>query len=268
MCWLRVAPRQLLVAGSTAPAGGAAAPKRNKRGKRSKEKQEERVQRGIQKRLEALQERAEAQYPELVGQASSPRGSASGATRTVVLQEDPKKEGVRLVPNPNRPKKRRAKQTQPKGSIRLKSAAPERQERTERRQFVKAKYSKGKYLIGEGKREWKKHRFHQRRDFVKDLRPFIPRRTVGDWVLEQNLPPDCSSCDERKKKQRPFVLAFASQVARKNRAKAVIPQRTPLLAQCHALKKPETKETQTLSKTAKRRGRGDRGRASACTTSR
>lgn len=195
------------VAGRTAPAG-ATAPKKNKRGTRSKEKQEKRIQKGIQKRLEALQERAEAQYPELVGQASSSRGSASGATRTVVLQEDPKKQTLRLVANPNRPRRRKSKQSQGREPLRLKSAAPKRQERAARNQAVKQRYSQGQYFLGEGRKEWKQRRFHERRNFVKALRPYIPPGTVGDWVLRQNLPPECSSCDEREKK-----LRFADKVS-------------------------------------------------------
>ena len=112
--WQRVAPRHLHpagrpagapVAGRTAPAG-ATAPKKNKRGTRSKEKQEKRIQKGIQKRLEALQERAEAQYPELVGQASSSRGSASGATRTVVLQERSKETDFEIGGKPKQTKEK------------------------------------------------------------------------------------------------------------------------------------------------------------------
>ena len=63
---------------------GKTAPKKNKRGKRSKEKQEERVLKGLHKRQEAQQARAEARFPELLGQGSSTEGQA----RTVVLEGD------------------------------------------------------------------------------------------------------------------------------------------------------------------------------------
>ena len=56
----------------------------NKRGKRSLAKQQKRIDRGIRKRQEAQQNRAEARFPELLG-----RGNSSGdtATRTVVLED-------------------------------------------------------------------------------------------------------------------------------------------------------------------------------------
>ena len=63
---------------------GKTAPKKNKRGKRSKEKQEERVLKGLHKRQEAQQARAEARFPELLGRSSSTEGQA----RTVVLEGD------------------------------------------------------------------------------------------------------------------------------------------------------------------------------------
>ena len=73
---LRVAPRTCFL--------GSTAPKKNKRGKRSKQKQEERVFKGLHKRQEAQQARAEARFPELLGRSNSTEGQA----RTVVLEGD------------------------------------------------------------------------------------------------------------------------------------------------------------------------------------
>ena len=73
---LRVAPRTCFL--------GSTAPKKNKRGKRSKQKQEERVLKGLHKRQEAQQARAEARFPELLGRSNSTEGQA----RTVVLEGD------------------------------------------------------------------------------------------------------------------------------------------------------------------------------------
>ena len=73
---LRVAPRTCFL--------GSTAPKKNKRGKRSKQKQEERVLKGLHKRQEAQQARAEARFPELLGRSNSTEGQA----RAVVLEGD------------------------------------------------------------------------------------------------------------------------------------------------------------------------------------
>ena len=56
----------------------------NKRGKRSLAKQQEQIDRGIRKRQEAQQDRAEARFPELLGRSNS---SGDTATRTVVLED-------------------------------------------------------------------------------------------------------------------------------------------------------------------------------------
>ena len=83
---LRVAPRTCFL--------GSTAPKKNKRGKRSKQKQEERVLKGLHKRQEAQQARAEARFPELLGRSNSTEGQA----RTVVLEGDSVEKPKKTVP--------------------------------------------------------------------------------------------------------------------------------------------------------------------------
>eukprot|EP00435_Cladocopium_sp_Y103_P031257 s1171_g7.t2 len=97
----------------------------------------------------------------------------------------------------------------------LRSAAPSRQKRIAHQQDLKGRYAEGSHHLKEFQKVWKRRRFHERRQFRKDIKKFIPRGSVGNWV-QGHLPPDCSICDEGEKKQRPSVLAFATKVARRH----------------------------------------------------
>ena len=208
---------------------GKTAPKKNKRGKRSKEKQEERVLKGLHKRQEAQQARAEARFPELLGRSSSTEGQA----RTVVLEGDsverPRKRvrrtekrhrGVVLrervagspapvpagstavaagstAPQEKKKRRRRRKTLQGVPRIQLRSVARPRQN-----------LNLAGLKLSSVRRQWDQQSFRERVAAKQQIRRLLPRGTVGESLL--TVPAEaCSSCDERTRKNRPVASAFA-----------------------------------------------------------
>ena len=195
---------------------GSTAPKKNKRGKRSKQKQEERVLKGLHKRQEAQQARAEARFPELLGRSNSTEGQA----RTVVLEGDsvekPKKRvrrterrhrGVVLkervagspapvagstAPQEKKRRRRRRRTLQGVPRIQLRSVSRPRQN-----------LNLAGLALSAAKRQWGQQTFRERFAAKQQIRRLLPRGTVAESLL--TVPEACSSCDERTAKNRPVA---------------------------------------------------------------
>ena len=224
---------------------GKTAPKKkpNKRGKRSKEKTEERIQKGINKRLERQQERVEAQYPELVGQASSSTGPARTVlvdtehSRKVVEEERGQKtlfpgerrhKGIVLKENSSRAaggpapgeekNRKRRRKRRSKKPLELKSV-PREQLRLKSVPKLVRNLNLAKRALSVANRDWTKHSFAERiraKRFIKNL---LPKGTVAETLL--SVPEACSSCDERGKQNRPVAAQFAAaRLARRREEKA------------------------------------------------
>eukprot|EP00434_Breviolum_minutum_P041643 symbB.v1.2.037046.t1/scaffold5326.1/size28399/1 len=191
--------------------------------RQSKEKQEERVLKGLHKRQEAQRARAEARFPELLGQGSSTEGQA----RTVVLEGDsverPRKRvrrtekrhrGVVLrervagspapvpagstavaagstAPQEKRKRRRKRRTLQGVPRIQLRSVARPRQN-----------LNLAGLKLSSVKRQWGRQSFRERVAAKQQIRRLLPRGLVGESLL--TLPAEaCSSCDERTRKNRP-----------------------------------------------------------------
>ena len=187
---------------------GKTAPKKNKRGKRSKEKQEERVLKGLHKRREAQQARAEARFPELLGQGSSTEGQA----RTVVLEGDsverPRKR-VRRTERRHRGVVLRERVAGspapvPAGSTAVAAGSTAPQEKKKRRRKRRTLQGVPRIQL----RSVARSRQNLNLAGQQQIRRLLPRDTVGESLL--TVPAEaCSSCDERTRKNRPVASAFA-----------------------------------------------------------
>ena len=101
--------------------------------------------------------------------------------------------------------------------LHLRSATPSRQLRTGHQLEVRNRYAFASKTVKYGNSQWKSRRFSERVKFRKNLRKFLPRGSVGDSIKAQ-LPPDCSTCDERTVKNRPPAAEYAAQRIRAKRS--------------------------------------------------
>lgn len=166
---------------------------------------------------------------------------------------------MNLVPNPDRPKKRRTRRqvrlqsvpsapSAPSSSLRLRSAAPERKAKNKKAEEIKEKYRFGAQSIKEAKKYWHHPgtRYRHRVEVKRKIKHFLPRGTVGDQI-KGSLGPECSSCDERTQKNRGPAAEFARKrlallrrrVARSESVERVSPALN--LRRPKALKKPKVK---------------------------
>lgn len=120
-----------------------------------------------------------------------------------------------MVPNPDRPRKRRSKegvrlQSVAREPLRLRSAAPKQKKRNKKAEKINAKYKFGAQGIKEAKKLWNHPgtEYHHRVEVKRRVRQFLPRGTVGEEI-KGSLGAECSSCDERTQKNRGPAAEFA-----------------------------------------------------------
>lgn len=167
-----------------------------------------------------------------------------------MLQEE---ETVQLTPNPNRPRRRRTERRHkgvrlapaPNRGLRLQSV-PKAIQCTRAR--VAAKLSHANARISRERKTWTSKRFKERVQITRGIAKLVPRGTVGNQWLDQ-LPAECSTCDERTKLRRPAAAAFAARRLRKRRELSGAPtssQGKLLIAQ-----KPKKKKTKPFPELTK-----------------
>lgn len=166
-------------------------------------------------------------------------------------------------------KQKRRRQSQGSTGIRLKSVVPERAEGSSqirlrsvardlqtRRQRVRDRHGFVQRAIRRAREVWPNKRFRERVAIGHEIAQVVPRGSVGQTLLRQ-LPPECSSCDERFENQKIPARDFANKRIQQRRqeskaaAKEVparrpeslqsTPRLTPLLRKYHTVRKKVTK---------------------------
>ena len=110
--------------------------------------------------------------------------------------------------------------------------------REQHRRQVRENYAEGAKAIQAARGVWHQRRFARRVQLTRSIRALTPRGTVGEQVRRQ-LPEECSSCDERTKKNRPEAAKFANKRLKRLTFVPVKPELTPLLQKYHV---PKTKK--------------------------
>ena len=111
--------------------------------------------------------------------------------------------------------------------------------REQHRRQVRENYAEGAKAIQAARGVWHQRRFAQRDQLTRSIRALTPRGTVGEQVRRQ-LPEECSSCDERTKKNRPEAAKFANKRLKRLTFVPVKPVLTPLLQKYHVPKDQES----------------------------
>ena len=110
--------------------------------------------------------------------------------------------------------------------------------REQHRRQVRENYAEGAKAIQAARGVWHQRRFAQRVQLTRSIRALTPKGTVGEQVRRQ-LSKECSTCDERTKKNRPEAAKFANKRLKRLTFVPVKPKLTPLLQKYHF---PKTKK--------------------------
>ena len=186
---------------------------------RSKARQEVRAARGQERRAAASRSGAGGDRQGSQG----PRDSAGTGPDRQVYLADTEREGVSLRSVSRPPLARRRglqakRQAAPQQSrLRLRSVGPRRQKAN----LQQLRLGEAVREARENREHFKSLRFREREAFRRQWTAKLPRGTVGN-AFNELLPPNCSSCDERKRVNRPLLERFTARRIQQLRDRAEI----------------------------------------------
>ena len=181
--------------GTTAPKG--VKKKNTKRGVRSQARREARIHRGQERRQESQGPR------DPVGTGPQQQTSSTAS----VVGERIRLKSASRPPLPRRRRQVVQRSSAPSGArLKLKSVEPRRQ----RANLARLRLGQAVQEAKENQGYFKKLRFRERVAWRRQWVAKLPRGTVGNQ-FNRLLPPNCSSCDERARIQRPELEKYAAK---------------------------------------------------------